>query len=72
MKEKYPIKFICKTSGYKFKASCKIGYNGSDYVYWDVGDTLKEAVDSLIESLNEYSSYTYECIEKPRPYLIRK
>ena len=50
MKEKYPIKFICKTSGYKFKASCKIGYNGSDYVYWDVGDTLKEAVDSFIDA----------------------
>ena len=63
-KVKYPIKFLCKTSGNKFKASCKVDYDDIYYVYYGVGNTLKEAVNSLIESLNNYSSFTYKCIKK--------
>ena len=72
MKKEYPITFLCKTSGYKFKASCKVDYDDIYYVYNGVGDTLKEAVNSLIESLNNHCIYIYECIEKPKPHLIRE
>ena len=67
---KYPIKFKCKTSGYKFKAYCEIADDGYDY--YGLGDTKKKATDDLIKTLNVQSSYTWKCIEKPEPYLIIK
>ena len=72
MKKEYPIKFLCKTSGYKFKVSCKVDYDGIDYVYCGIGNTLKEAVNNLMEFLNDNDTYTYKCIEKPKPHLIRE
>ena len=67
-KIKYPIKFLCKTSGYKFKAYCEIEDDGYDY--YGLGDTKKEATEDLIKTLNDLTSNAYKCIKKPEPYLI--
>ena len=69
-KVKYPIKFLYKTSNRKFGASI-IGDNPTDFGL-GLGDTLKEAVDDLLKTMNAFTPHTWKCVEKPKPHLIRK
>ena len=69
-KVKYPIKFLCKSKGYKFEATCEVENCNNDYCY-GLGNTLKEVTEDLIITLKCYTPYTWKCIEKPKPHLIK-
>ena len=69
MKKEYPIKFMCQTEGHKFRAIISPEYTSKGY--YGLGDTLSQVVVSLVNTLNCYTPYTWECIEKPKPHLIR-
>ena len=65
MKEvKYPIEFKYDALGYKFIVICneRLG----------CGNSSKEAIDSLIKSMNSFTPYTWKCVEKPKPHLIKQ
>ena len=61
---KLPIKFKYNILGYKFSALFG-GWLGG-------GNTKKEAIDSLISVLTDFTLYNWKYVEKPEPYLIIK
>ena len=72
MKKEYPITFIYKASSHKFEASI-IGNNPSDFDFGlGLGDTIKEATDDLLKTMNDFTPYTWKYVKKPKLYLIRE
>ena len=71
-KVKYLITFICKPTGFKFKALLPQEDFREDKGFYGLGDTMEEAADHLIEILDNWTSKTYKYIEKPKPHLTRK
>ena len=70
MKKEYPIKFLCNTGGHKFKAIISPEYTSKGY--YGLGDTLSQVTVNLVDTLNYSTPYTWKCVEKPKPHLIRE